>query len=296
MSLEEAAAFHRGAYVPDRMTIIAVGALDHDLIVDAALRHFQRIPSVPGNGERTPAPPAPGGSAVPETGSASAGASAVPPPDRPLRPLTLVHRPGAAQSEIRIGQVAAARKTPDYHALLVLNLVLGGQFVSRINLNLRERRGYTYGARTSFEFRLGRGPFVMQAGVQTDATVVAIQEALDEIRAIGEERPTSDEELEFARAALTRGYPRGFETAEQIARALTQLALYELPDAYFSEFTSTVRRVQRDDVTEAARRYLRADRSAVVVVGDSAQVLESLTDSGLGPPAIVEGPGSLESP
>ena len=90
--------------------------------------------------------------------------------------------PGAAQSELRIGHVAVSRSTPDYHALLVLNMVLGGQFVSRINMNLREDKGYTYGARTSFEFRRGPGPFVLHASVQSDATVDAVLEAMSELR------------------------------------------------------------------------------------------------------------------
>ena len=92
------------------------------------------------------------------------------PPER----IALLHRPGAAQSELRIGHVGVPRQTPDYHALLVLNMVLGGQFVSRINMNLREDKGYTYGARTSFDFRRGPGPFVLHASVQSEVTVEAI--------------------------------------------------------------------------------------------------------------------------
>src|SRR5690606_10740591 len=97
-------------------------------------------------------------------------------------------------------------------------LVLGGQFVSRLNMNLRERRGYTYGARSWFEFRRGRGPFQIQASVQTAVTADAIREAHAEVRSIRGEVPITTRELETARAALTRGYPRNFETADQIAR------------------------------------------------------------------------------
>ena len=98
-------------------------------------------------------------------------------------------------------------------------MMLGGQFVSRINMNLREDKGYTYGARTSFEFRRGPGPFVLQASVQSDATVDAVLEAIAELRGIRGDRPVTRQELETGRAALTRGYPRNFETAEQISRA-----------------------------------------------------------------------------
>ena len=115
-------------------------------------------------------------------------------------------------------------------------MILGGQFVSRINMNLREDKGYTYGARTAFEFRRAPGPFVLHASVQSDATADALREALGEIRAIRGERPVTREELELGRASLTRGYPRNFETADQVARGAAQLALYDLPDDYFTTF------------------------------------------------------------
>src|SRR5207237_3930525 len=109
--------------------------------------------------------------------------------------LAIVSRPGAPQSEIRIGHVAVARNTPDYHALVAANMVLGGQFVSRINLNLREDKGLTYGARTAFDFRRLPGPFALQVSVQTEGTERAIAEALDEIAAIRGPRPITAEEL-----------------------------------------------------------------------------------------------------
>ena len=107
------------------------------------------------------------------------------PPPLPDDRLVLVHRPGAAQSELRMGHVSVARSTPDYHKLVTLNMVLGGQFVSRINMNLREEKGYTYGARTSFEFRKGPGPFLFQASVQSDVTADAGQ-VVDDHRGVGE--------------------------------------------------------------------------------------------------------------
>ncbi len=166
------------------------------------------------------------------------------------------------------------RNTPDYHALVAANMVLGGQFVSRINLNLREEKGFTYGARTSFDFRRMAGPFALQVSVQTAATAQAIHESFDEIAAIRGPRPVSSDELALGVAALTRGYARNFETAEQVARAVTQIALYDLPDDYFAEFVPRVERVTADDVTrvsaqhldpvpadDARRRRLRHDRA-----------------------------------
>ena len=145
------------------------------------------------------------------------------------------------------GTSAVSRRTPDYHALLLLNLVLGGQFVSRLNMNLREHKGYTYGARSWFEFRLGRGPFQMSASVQTDVTADAIREALGEVSAMRGDRPVTVDELETARAALTRGYPRNFETADQVARSRRAAGAVR-----------AARRLLRD--LRAARRGARARR------------------------------------
>jgi predicted Zn-dependent peptidase len=201
----------------------------------------------------------------------------------------VVHRSGAAQSELRIGRLAAARSTPDYHTLLVLNTVLGGQFVSRINMNLRQDKGYTYGARTSFDFRRGRGPFVLQASVHTSSTADAVREALGELEAIRGPRPVTPHELDTARAALTRGFPRNFETAEQIARGLAQLALYGLPDDYFEQFVPLVNAVTAAQVTESASAYLDPSTMITAIVGDRDAFGSRLPSLGLG--EAVEVPG-----
>jgi predicted Zn-dependent peptidase len=204
-------------------------------------------------------------------------------PARPAAPLALVDRPGAAQSEIRIGQVAVSRLTPDYAALLVFNMILGGQFVSRLNLNLREQKGFTYGVRSGFEFRRAPGPFVVQAAVQTAVTADAVREVLREVEAITGPRPATPSELDLAVAALTRGYPRSFETAGQIARGLAQLTLYGLPDDTLEQFVPLVHAVDLDAVAQAATR-LDLDRMTVAVVGDRQSVESGLSGLGLGDP------------
>jgi predicted Zn-dependent peptidase len=204
------------------------------------------------------------------------------PPSAPIHRLVLVNKTGAAQSEIRIGQVGLARDTPDYHSLIVLNMVLGGQFVSRINMKLRQEKGLTYGARTAFDFRRGRGPFILQTSVQSDGTAEAIHTSLMEIHAIRTDRPPTADEVEIAKAALTRGYPRNFETAEQIARAMTQLVLYDLPDDYFDTFTSKVCDVTVDDARRVAAIHLEPERLATAVVSDSVTVFPQLSAAGLG--------------
>jgi zinc protease len=263
ISVRDITGFHRRVFSPDRSTLIAVGDSSHQKLAEVAERAFEGWRGAADN-----EPP-------PEPDSFS-------PPLAPPSRLAIVHRPGAAQSELRIGQVALSRSTPEYHAALVLNMVLGGQFVSRINMNLREDKGYTYGARTAFEFRRAAGPFVLQASVQSETTADAVREALNEIRAIRGERPVTAAELELGRAALTRGYPRNFETADQIARAAAQLALYGLPDDYFTTFVPKVLALTEKDVTKVAAAHVDPARLLTVIVGDREKVAPSLTSLDLG--------------
>jgi zinc protease len=268
VSRDEVAGFHERAYVPARATLVGVGAVSHQSIVEAAANAFGGW----------------SGRASDDRLEDRLGAAIGGPAWTTRSRLVVVDRPGAAQSELRIGHAAAARHSPDYHALLVLNTILGGQFVSRINLNLREDKGYTYGAHTMFEFRKGRGPFVLQTSVRTDATSDAIREALREMGAIRDERPPTGDEMELARAALTRGYPRSFETAGQVARSLAQLVLYDLPDTTFEVFVPSVRAIDAAAVSDVARRHVDPERLAVVVVGDRERISAGLASLGLGEP------------
>jgi zinc protease len=264
MGLGDVTDFHRNAYSPARATIIASGDASHDELAALVERAFGEWRAPDG------ATPIDGAAALTRPGA------------RPER-LAFMHRAGAAQSELRIGHVAVSRSTPDYHALVVLNMILGGQFVSRINMNLREDKGYTYGARTAFEFRRGPGPFSLQASVQSEATVNAVIESFAEMRAIRGDRPVTRQELETGRAALTRGYPRNFETAEQISRSAAQLALYGLPDDYFTTFVPKVLALDEAAVTRVAAEYIDPSRLLTVIVGDRETVGPTLSRLELGP-------------
>ena len=161
--------------------------------------------------------------------------------------------------------------------------MLGGQFTSRVNMNLREDKGYTYGARTAFDYRRSAGPFMATAGVQTAVTKESVYEFLKELRGIRGERPVTAAELEFSKQALIRGYPRTFETPEQIANRVTDVVLYNLPDNYFNNFITRVRAVTVADVNRVANRYLDPSKMALLVVGDRKVIepgLRSLTDVG----------------
>jgi predicted Zn-dependent peptidase len=272
ISLDEVRTFHHRAYRPSNVTLIAVGDGSHDELFDSIGAAF---------GDWTDA-----AAAHDEFGASLPRALDAPTVEPPR--LTVVDRPGAAQSELRIGHVAAPRSTPDYHALVLLNMALGGQFVSRINMNLREDKGYTYGARTSFDFRRGPGPFLLQVSVQTTVTADAVRESLAELQAVRADRPITERELDTARAALTRGYPRNFETAEQIARSCSQQALYGLPDDYFERFVPTVVGLSVDDIARVAARWLEPSRLATLVVGDRTAIAASLDALGLGEPATAQ--------
>lgn len=266
ISVDDVKAFHARYYRAREWTVIAAGA---------APAHLREVAET-----QLAAIAGPAG----VTGVAAAPATVPPAPPSPPDRLVFVPRAGATQSEIRIGHLGAARRSPDYHALLVLNMVLGGQFVSRINLNLREDKGYTYGARTAFDYRRGRGPFALHAAVQTAVTADAIHQAVGEITAIRGARPVTADELGVARAALTSGFARSFETAGQLTRAAARLALFDLPVDDYSDFARRVASVDADAVAQAASRHLHPDRLVAVVVGAPDQVRPSLSGLGFGEP------------
>lgn len=263
MTVDDVREFHARAFNPAIATLVVSGDCDHAEVVRIAGETFSEW--APGSADATP----PAG-----------------PLPRPAR-LSVVPRPRAPQSELRIGHVAVARDTPDYHALVAANMVLGGQFVSRINLNLREGKGLTYGARTAFDFRRAAGPFSLQVSVHTAGTAVAIREALDEIAGLTGPRPITDEELALGVAALTRGYARSFETAEQIARAALQIALYDLPDDYFAQFVPRVETITAAEATAAAARHLDPARLTTLVVGDLDAIAPTLPALELGEPIVL---------
>ncbi len=195
--------------------------------------------------------------------------------------IYLVDKPGAPQSEIRIGYPALARSTPDYFAVSVMNRMLGGQFMSRINLNLREKRGFTYGARSGFNFLKGKGPFSASAGVHSVKTDSSVQEFLYEIKLMHDKGITA-EELEFVKKGLIGNFALNFETSGQIAGALQSLILYGLPENYFDNYLQNIEAITVQDVQRVSAKYLDTSKMAVVVVGDVSAVKGGLEALGVG--------------
>ncbi|MGD2217375.1 MAG: pitrilysin family protein [Gemmatimonadales bacterium] len=197
------------------------------------------------------------------------------------RTVYLVDKPGAAQSEIRIGRIGVPRLTDDYYALVVMNTILGGSFTSRLNQNLREEHGFTYGARSYFDFAQLAGPFQASSAVQTAVTDAALTEFMKELNGILE--PVPEEELERAKNFVALRFPSRFQTVAGIAGQLTELELYDLPDDYFNEFVERILDVTQADVQRVARNYIVPDQMAVIVVGDRVTIEEGIRALDLGP-------------
>jgi zinc protease len=261
--------FHAGSFIPSGATLVLVGDSSVEDFFNAGEGAF-------GDWE-----------AAPTHSPVNRHAGLQQPPLVPEHRLAIVPRPGSAQTELRLGHICASRDTPDYHALVLLNMILGGQFVSRVNLNLRQDKGYTYGVRTGFDLRRGLGPFALQTSVQTEVTAAAVRESIKEIEDIRSARPATDEELALARASVTLGYPRGFETAQQVARGVAQLALHGLPDTYFEEFVPRVDAVTRSDIARVASQYLDPARLTTLAVGDHDRIAPALSTLNLGEPIVL---------
>ncbi len=271
LSRGDIAGFYGEYYRPNNAVLIVVGDVTPARAAALATRAFGRWAAKP----------------VP------ASASAI--PSRPAAHPTavyLVDKPGAAQSEIRIGHPLAPRSTsPDYYALRVLNTALGGAFTSRINLNIREAKGYTYGARTVMTFERGAGPFTASAGVFTAKTDSSLIEFMKELRDIRAGRPITPTETEFAKGSLIRAYPRSLETNGGVASVLADIAFFRLPDAEITGYLTRIQAVKPADVTRVARQYLQPDSSVIVVVGDLSKIRPGIEALHLGPVTVLDAYG-----
>lgn len=257
-TLDDVRACHAQVVTPVGATCVVAGAVDAVEVHAVVARHARRWAGVAG---RVP-PRAP----------------AAPTPQTPK--VLLVHRPGSPQTEVRVGHLGPSRHVAEYHALVTLNAVLGGQFTSRINLNLREARGLTYGAHTGFDFRVSGGAFSCDTAVQADATPLALREILAEFDAVRGERPAVGDELARAKSSLTRGYVRHFETPAHLAHAAARLATFGLPEETFERFVPGVEAVTAADVSAAAAAYIRPQDATIVLVGDGTGWRDALEEFG----------------
>ena len=239
--------FYRTYFRPNNSTLIVVG----DITPDDVMR---RVGIAFGRWERAE---------VPKTTVAMA--------QRPgTTAVYLIDKPGAAQSSVRIGSVGAPRSTKDYFGLLLANTILGGSFTSRLNQNLRETRGYTYGAGSRFDMRQAAGPFTARAEIVAEKTDSALIEFMKELRAIRDTVPAA--ELAKAKTYLQLQMPGAFETTGQIASQLVPIALYDLPLDYYNSYAQQIERLTQADIQRVAREYIDPSRLAIVIVGDRASI------------------------
>ena len=269
LTRDDVLAYYRENYAPSRATLIVVG----DTTMACILPLLER-----------------------ELGSWTQGPGALPPVPGLLLPerapgLYLIDRPGAPQSEIRIGRPAFRRNSPEYLPLTVMNRVLGGQFSSRINLNLREKRGLTYGARSAFIFLKQPGPFMVSGAFTGGKTAEAAGELLMEIGAMHRDGVTA-EELEFSRKGLTGGFVLSFETPYQVAGALQSIVLYGLPEDYYETYIQNLESVSLADIRRAARQVLDPSTMSLLVAADAAEARPGLASLGRGPVVMLDPSGA----
>jgi zinc protease len=257
IGIDDVRRFFREHYLPNNSAVVVSGDLSAESAVDLVTRAF-------GGWPRGPEPPRP----------------VVEPRRIDVSRIYVVDRPQAVQSEIRVGHIGVPRSCEDYFPLSVMNAIFGGVFNSRINLNLRERHGYTYGARSQFAFRRQAGPFVVAAPVRNEVTRESVFEMINEMRRIR----TGDietRELEDTKNYLMGVFPATVQTASDIASRLVDMELYGLPEDYFDRYRENIAAVTKENVEHVAQKYLDPDRVLIVIVGNAREIREPLGTLGM---------------
>jgi len=263
---DDVLAFHKAYYQPARAIITVVGDVNPAMVKRAIERTFTTWTK----------------------GGDQASFNYPKPPARGPATIYLVDKPGAAQSVFNIGLPGPPRNTPDYFALQVLNTILGGQFQSRLNYNIREVHAYSYGVNSSFAYGKGPGPFRAGGAIESDKTSLALLEFMKELRGILGERPITDEELTTAKDALIQRLPGGFTSINGIGGNITNLVVQGLPDDYYQNYAPKISAVTREDLLRVAKQYLDLEHLAIVIVGDRAKVEAGLKATGVAPITILD--------
>ena len=257
LTLGDVQRYYRQHYLPNNSSVVISGDIDPSAAIELIGRAL-------GDWQRGPEPPRPTVSPRPIDASR----------------IYVIDRPQAVQSEIRVGHIGVPRSCEDYFPLSVMNALFGGVFNSRINLNLRERHGYTYGASSRFAFRKQAGPFVVAAPVRNEVTLESIQEMLAELRRMrsGDVDPT---ELAEVKNYLMGVFPATVQTASDIAGRLLDMELYGLPEDYFDHYRENIDGVSKEDVEHVARKYIDPERLLIVIVGNAKEIREPLGSLGI---------------
>ncbi len=255
---EDLVNFWQQHYAPSNSALVFAGDLTEKQARDLAEKYFGSW-SAKGIASQPPAAPAP-----------------------PSRRVILVDMPGAPQTAIFAAGIGVPRSNPDFAPLNVDNTMLGGLFSSRINMNLREQHGYTYGAFSTFQFMRGSGPFFAGASVRADVTGPAVHELFSELDRI-RTSPLTPQELNMSKDFLMRSLPGDFETAEETAGKISDIFTYELPLDYYRTYPSKIDSVTSEQAASVARKYFHPENMLLIAVGDKAKIQPELEKLNLGP-------------
>ena len=246
--------FHRNSFAPDRGVLLVVGDVDPTETAAKLEELFGAWTTIATSEPTFPAPPA-----------------------RTARVLYVIDRPGSAQSNIVIANAGITRTSADYFPMLLMHTVLGANASSRLFMNLREEKGYTYGAYSSLDARRLSGTFRATAEVRTPVTGASLHEFFFELNRIRDER-VPDEELQNAKSYLTGVFPIRIETQDGLIDQLTSVKMFDLPDDYLHTYRDKVNAVTAEDVQRVAQQHVTPDRAAIVIVGDAREIEDQIKD------------------
>jgi zinc protease len=268
---EDVVAFHREYFQPGRALVTVVGDVNAAAVkttIERALAAWPRGGSKPAFSY--PPVPAPRSAAI-----------------------HLVDRPGAAQATFAVGNPGPPRSTPDYYALQVMNTMLGGMFQSRLNANIREDKGYSYGVSSSFAYGKGPGAFRTGGDMVSAKADAALVEMMKELRGIMGSRPITDEELATAKDALIQRLPNTFSSVQGTNNAIAGIWTQGLPEDYYQQYGKRIAAVSREDVLRVAKQYIDLEHLSIVIVGDRASIEGPLKATGIAPIVPVDIEGAL---
>ncbi len=270
MTIDDIKLFHGAHYMPANAVIIVVGDVNADVVAnleqafgDWKGEKVSFFAKLMGKGNKKPAQPV-----IPRV------------PQVANTTIYLVDKPGAAQSDIRIGRIGVDRMTPDYYALNVMNTILGGAFTSRLNSNLREEHGYSYGAGSGFSYRPAPGIFVASAAVQTEVTDKALAEFFIEFNGMLD--PIPADEISKAKNYVALRLPGRFQTVSSIAGMMSEVVLFDLDDGYYNTYTSRILNLTAAEVERVAQKHVVPGAMAIVITGDRAVIEDGIRVLNLG--------------
>ena len=211
-----------------------------------------------------------------------------------LRPKTiyLIDKPKSAQSIFSIGLPGPPRDTPDYYAIQVMNHMLGGLFQSRLNHNIREVKGYSYGVRSGFNYGRGPGAFEAGGGIVTAKTDSALIEFMKELQGAQGSVPFTEDEIRQGKESLIQSLPRRFASVNAIGQAVSSIYTQGLPENYYQEFADKINAVTPEDLTRVAKKYIDLDHLNIVIVGDRAAIESQLRQTGIAPITVLDAEGN----